>query len=148
MTHVKRILSLTLLCIATSATPRAQSPAPATLTLDRSGNSPIFLLHPSGDAAVSLPDCRGIVWEILNPELGVYQVLPAADACGPSAPPSPLPPEGLRLSPPTPPAYPAALRVVATVAIGCRTDRPFEIAACQDITTLTSANLTLQAPPP
>ena len=146
MTPVKRLLSLGVLWAAVAASAHAQE-APAALSLDRSGEAATFLLQPSGTETVFIPDCRGVVWELLDASAGVYRVLPGS-ACGPAAPPVPLPAEGRRITPPTPPSYPAALRVIAVVGTGCRTDRPFEVADCRQVTTLTSASITLQAPRP
>ena len=146
MPHVKRILHLLLL---SGALPVALAQdAPATLSLDRDAAPPTVTLTatPAAEGGLFLPDCRGAVWELLDSD-GVYRTLPAP-ACGPSAPPRAVPAGGQTFSPPAPPRYPAAMRLVVTVGTGCDAEQPFALAGCQAVTTLTGPNINLQAPPP
>lgn len=137
-----RVKSIVLLCVLSGSSSGWSQPLPARFTQQDSG----VLLQATG-AVVSLPACRGVVWEAFDPATERFLPVPSPP-CGASAPPIRLDQQGLRFDPPRQVARPAQVRVTALVGTGCRTDRPFAIAACQQAVFLVSPPISLPAPTP
>lgn len=142
MNRVKMNLTLALLITGRSA---LATEAPATLEVITDGEPVAVLRLSDADAEVMTPACRGFIWEVLDAERGLYAPL-AREPCTSSAPALPLDSEGMTLSSPQPPFYPAAVRAIALVGVGCSQGVPFEIAGCEEVFTVVSSPHTIQAP--
>lgn len=144
MRRVKLNLSALLLLAPLSAA--AQEP-PAVLELIP-GPEPAALLRVTVfDQAVFTPACRGVVWEVLDVERGVFAPL-TREPCPASQDAKQVDETGIPTRPPDPPFYPASLRAVALVGTNCTPDRPFSVAGCGAVFTVTSSPVTVQQPEP
>jgi len=144
MRRVKPILCAALLLAASTA--RADE-APATLTLIKEGGPAAILEPASDDTPIAVPACRGLMWEILDAERGLYAPLGRAP-CPASQPANVVGPEGIRTEPPPLPYYPAAVRAIALVGVRCQPERPLSVADCAEVVTVTSSPVTVQSPAP
>lgn len=144
MRRVKPNLAAVLLL--TSIPARAQE-APAVLELIPGPEPAALLRSTSPGTPLFTPACRGLVWEVLDAERGLFAPL-TREPCAASANAKPLDETGIATRPPEPPFYPASLRAVALVGTNCTPDRPFSVAECGEVFTVTSSPVTLQKPEP
>jgi hypothetical protein len=144
MRPVKLIPLIAWLMSSTAA--HAEQP-PATLELLQGSDPAVLLRSIDPTRTVSMPACRGLVWEVLDLERGLFAPL-TPEPCPPSQVAQTVDDTGIASRPPQPPFYPASLRAVALVGVNCSPQRPFSIADCEETFTLTSSAVTFQTPQP
>ncbi|MEL6345003.1 MAG: hypothetical protein AAFV53_17930 [Myxococcota bacterium] len=134
MTRVKSIVTFFAL---SWSSPALAQPPPATFAVDGEA-----VTLQSTTLPVHIPACRGLIWELRDPDTGRYRPFATA-ACPPSQPAVLIDRQGLRFEPPADIPRPGQARVTALIGVGCRPDRPFPIAGCRSVVSVFSEPISL-----
>jgi hypothetical protein len=129
------LLALVTLAAAVSAAP------PVTIMVSP-GEQPAVVVKASG-ASVSVPACRGVVWERFDAEAGRYVPVDATP-CGPLKEALILDKDGTRFALSFVAESAQVVRPVVVAGIGCREARPFPLAACTRVEAVEGPTITVR----
>lgn len=129
-----------LLALVTLAA--AVSAAPLVTIVVSPGDQPAVVVKASG-AAVSVPTCRGVVWERFDAEAGRY-VAVNVTPCGPLADALILDKDGTRFELSFNVESAQVVRPVVVAGVGCREGRPFPLAGCTRVEAVEGPTMTIR----
>jgi hypothetical protein len=92
---------------------------------------------------VSLPACRGVVWERFDPDARVFLPI-SASPCAAMSPSTPVEAAALRFALDGDPQGSQVIRAVVVVGLGCRKNVPFELAGCKQVVSVKGPNINLK----
>lgn len=95
-------------------------------------------------AAVLVPACRGVVWERFDADANRYEPV-SLSPCGPLAPGLTLDKQGTRFVLDAEVSTAQVIRAVVVVGLGCKMDRPFPLARCEEVSVVEGPTLTVRA---
>lgn len=121
----------------------AHAEEPVSVQIDE-GGVPAVIVRPAAGAKVSVPACRGVVWQRFDPDAAVYEPI-STRACKASEPATTLTEEGKRYSVDAKVKPDDVVRAVVVVGEGCTPGRPFSIADCKRVQAIEGPQLTVRA---
>lgn len=97
----------------------------------------------AASGTVSVPTCRGVVWERFDAEAERYVPLPA-DPCGPLTNALILDKQGMRFDLVLEVDAAQVVRAVVVAGTGCAEDRPFPLGRCKSVVSVEGPTLTVR----
>ncbi len=105
--------------------------------------APAVQVKPAGNSSVSIPACRGVVWQRFSAEENRY-VAVTTDACGPAAPALVVTGEGRRFDIDGKVSEGDVVRPLLVVGTGCAAARPFDLAGCKGVESVEGPTITVR----
>jgi hypothetical protein len=132
-----------LLLAGFSAVNAAHAAPPVTIEADASAAVPTVLVRPAGKAEVTIPACRGVVWQRFDPAAQAYVAI-SVRPCGPTEIGAPLPAEGRSFPVDVSVSEGDVVRPVVVVGTGCLPELPFELARCKAVESVDGPTITVR----
>jgi hypothetical protein len=134
---------VTVLLVVASMLQSAEAAPPVVFEVVGDARAPAVTVKPAGNSTVSVPACRGVVWERFSAEENRY-VSVSTSACGPAADALPVTAKGRRFDIDGKVKEGDVVRPVVVVGSGCTPERPFDLAACRAVESVEGPTMTVR----
>lgn len=129
--------------VAAVLVPAARAAPPVVFEVVGDARAPAVMVKPAGNSTVSVPACRGVVWERFSAEDNRYVSVSTA-ACGPASDALPVTATGRRFDIDGKVKEGDVVRPVVVVGSGCAAERPFDLAGCRAVESVEGPTITVR----
>lgn len=131
-------------CFGAAIAPQIAAAAdPVSIEAVMSADFPSVLIRPTGKQAVSIPACRGVVWQRFDADANSY--IPISNRACPSFTVGVvLPDEGRTFEVDAPIKEGEIVRAVVVTGVGCTPALPFPMASCKSVVAVEGPTITVR----